>query len=334
MDISLYAGVITDIKKKIRTSQYQALKSVNIELISLYRDIGKKVSEMVRYNDRGKGIVKNISSDIWKEFPGITGFSDRNIWYMKEFYETYSGNEKLQPLVAEISRTKNVLIMTKCKQDIQKEFYIKMTKKFGWTKSVLIHQIENQTYEKYLTNQTNFDLKMEEKYKNQAKLAVKDEYIFDFLELGDKHSERDLEGMLVSRIEDVLHELWPYFSFVESQYKLRMSDKEYFIDILLYHRWLHCLVALELKIWEFLPEYISKMWFYLSVLDDTVRLEWDNPSIGIILCKTKDRVIVEYTLRDSQKPIGVATYSLASLPKGYEKMMPDAAAIQRIVEML
>lgn len=222
---------------------------------------------------------------------------------MREFYRTYHENSKLQPLVAEISRTKNLLIMSQCKDDLQKEFYIKMTQRFGWSKAVLQHHIENSSYEKYLVNQTNFDTTLAEQYKDQAKLAVKDEYTFDFLELGTEHAERELEDAIISHVKQFLTEFGGYFSFVGSQYRLQVSDKEYFIDLLLYHRKLKCLVAVELKIGDFEPEYVSKMNFYLSVLDDTVRMEDENPSIGIILCKNKDRAIVEYSLKDSHKPI-------------------------------
>jgi predicted nuclease of restriction endonuclease-like (RecB) superfamily len=184
----------------------------------------------------GKSIVKNLSSDLQKEFPGIKGFSPQNLWYMRQFYLEYKEKKKLQPLVGEISWTKNVIIMSRCKDDQQKEFYLKMTKKFGWTKDVLIHQIENQSYEKYLLNQTNFDRAVPEKYRLQAKLAVKDEYTFDFLELGEEHSERGIEIEILKNIRKFLIEMGGYFTFVGNQYKLQVGEKEFFIDLLLYHR--------------------------------------------------------------------------------------------------
>ncbi|MFN7657614.1 MAG: YhcG family protein, partial [Dolichospermum sp.] len=215
-------------------------------------------------------------------FPGISGFSARNIWNMRSFYVTYSQNEKLQPLVAEIGWTHNIVILEKCKDDLEREFYMKMTRKFGWTKNVLIHQIENQTYEKTLLNQTNFDQNISSEIRNQLKLAVKDEYTFDFLELADEHSERQLEQAILAKVKPFLQEMGGIFTFVDSQYRLEVDDEEYFIDILLYHRRLKCLVAIELKIGKFLPEYVGKMQFYLSVLDDKVKLADENPSIGII----------------------------------------------------
>ncbi len=184
-----------------------------------------------------------------------------------------------------------------------------MTRKFGWTKNVLIHQIENQSYEKTLLNQTNFEQTVSESIRAQAKLAVKDEYTFDFLELADEHSERQLEQAILAKVEPFLQEMGGMFTFIGSQYRLEIGDREYFIDLLLFHRRLQCLVAIELKIGEFLPEYVGKMQFYLAALDDLVRLEDENPSVGIILSKSKDKTIVEYALRESNKPIGVARLS-------------------------
>jgi len=208
-----------------------------------------------------------------------------------------------------------------------------MTAKFGWSKNVLIHQIENQTYEKTLLNQTNFDRTLTPELESQAHLAVKDDYIFDFLELGDKHAERELERALVGRIEEFLRALGGLFAFVGSQFRLEVDGKEFFVDLLLFHRRLKCLVAIELKVGEFEPEFVGKMQFYLAALDDTVREEGENPSIGIILCKEKRRTIVEYALRDSSKPIGVATYRIVKrLPKELKGELPSPEQIERLLE--
>jgi len=206
---------------------------------------------------------------------------------MKQFYETYRSNENLQPLVAEIGWTHNVLIMSKCKDDLEREFYIRMTRKYGWTKDVLIHQIEGNSYVLYLNNQTNFEQTLPEKYKNQAILAVKDEYQFDFLNLYEKYSEHELELALITNIRQFLIELGGDFSFMGNQYRIVESGDEYFIDLLLFHRRLKSLIAIELKIGEFIPEYAGKMQFYLSLLNDKVKLPDENPSIGIIICKSK-----------------------------------------------
>jgi predicted nuclease of restriction endonuclease-like (RecB) superfamily len=217
--------------------------------------------------------VENLAKDLQNEFPGIQGFSVGNLWRMRAFYLQYQSNEKLAPLVREISWSKNIVILEKCKDDSEREFYIRMTKKFGWTKNVLINQIENKAYEQYILNQTNFDKALPEKYSYQAKLAVKDEYTFDFLELGEEHSEKELEFALINKIRHFLTEMGGYFCFIANQYRIEIDDNEFFIDLLLYHRKLKCLVAIELKIGDFLPEYAGKMQFYLSALDDKVKLE-------------------------------------------------------------
>jgi predicted nuclease of restriction endonuclease-like (RecB) superfamily len=207
-----------------------------------------------------------------------------------------------------------------------------MTRKFGWTKNVLIHQIENKTYEKTLLNQTNFNKVLPEKIKNQARLAVKDEYTFDFLELGEEHTEMELERALISRVNRFLAEMGGAFAFLGNQFRLEINGKEFFIDILLYHRRLKCLVAIELKIGEFKPEFAGKMQFYLAALDDLVKMPEENPSIGIILCKEKDRTIVEYTLRESNKPIGVAKYRVvARLPKEFKGELPEPEDVRRLL---
>ncbi len=198
---------------------------------------------------------------------------------------------------------------------------------------MLIHQIENQSYEKTLVGQTNFDQALPSDLHGQAKLAVKDEYTFDFLELGKAHYERELERALVARIEDFLRAMGGVFAFVGSQYRLEVGNKEYFIDLLLYHRRLKCLVALELKIGEFQPEFVGKMQFYPAALDRQVREEGENPSIGIILCKEKDRTVVEYALHDARKPIGVATYRIVKrLPKELKGQLPSPDEIARLLE--
>ncbi|NEQ89201.1 MAG: DUF1016 domain-containing protein, partial [Moorea sp. SIO2I5] len=227
----------------------------------------------------------------------------------------------------------NLVIMQKCKDDLEREFYIRMTRKFGWTKNVLIHQIENQTYEKTLLNQTNFEQTVSEEIRKQAKLAVKDEYIFDFLELADQYSERQLEQAILAKVEPFLREMGGMFAFIGSQYRLEISNKEYFIDLLLFHRRLKCLVAIDLKIGEFLPEYIGKMQFYLAALDDKVRLEEENSAIGIILCKSKDKTIVEYALKESNKPIGFATYRIVStLPQQLQNQLPAPEQVALLLE--
>jgi predicted nuclease of restriction endonuclease-like (RecB) superfamily len=328
-----YGRLLADIRERVRSAQYEALRAVNKELVALYWDIGRIIVENQTAGTHGDSVVKQLARDLQAEFPGIIGFSWRNLFYMSEFFSAYHDNPKLQPLVAIIAWTHNLIILQRCKYPLEREFYIRMTRKFGWSKNVLIHQIENQSYEKTLLNQTNFDQALTPELRAQAKLAVKDEYTFDFLELGEEHAERELERALIARIEDFLRAMGGLFAFVGSQFRLEVDDKEYFIDLLLYHRRLKCLVAVELKIGEFAPEFVGKMQFYLAALDDLVREEGENPSIGIILCKEKRRTIVEYALRDARKPIGVATYRIVKrLPKALQGQFPTPEQIATLLE--
>lgn len=324
-----FGEFVKDIKQKILSAQYEALKSVNKELINLYWEIGKSIVEKQEQFGWGKSIVKNLSQELQKEFVGMKGFSERNLWNMRNFYIEYKDNSKLQTLSAQIGWSHNIAIFQKCKDNLERKFYIKMTIEYGWSYRVLENHIENKSYEKFLLNQTNFDNTLPEKYKHQAKLAIKDEYIFDFLELSDEHSEHELEIALINKIREFLAQMGKDFAFIGNQYKIEVGDEEYFVDLLLYHRKLKSLVTIELKIGKFKPEYAGKMNFYLSVLDDRVKLPDENPSIGIIICKEKNRTIVEYALKDSNQPIGVATYTLTpNLPKQYRGLLPTSKEIE------
>lgn len=209
------------------------------------------------------------------------------------------------------------------------------TKKYGWTKDVLIHKIELKTYESFLLGQSNFDTTLPENIRNQAVLAVKDEYMLDFIGLGEEHSEYELEQAIIKNIRSFLMEFGTDFSFMGNQYRLEVDGREYFIDLLLYNRRLQAMIAVELKIGEFKPEYKGKMEFYLNILNETVKLPHENPAIGIIICKSKSRTIVEYALKTSAMPIGVATYSLSSeLPEAYKELLPTSEDIAKKLELL
>lgn len=332
---SEYLDFKNEITSRIRSAQYEALKAVNKEMIALYWEIGRRITEQQTTLGWGKSVVENLSRDIQKEFPGIKGFGARNMWDMARFYAEYQSNEILQPLVAEISWSKHTVILTKCKETRQRQFYILATKKYGWTKDVLINKIEAKTYENYLLGQSNFDLTLPEKIKNQAMLALKDEYTFDLVGLSEEHSEYELEQAIIKNIRAFLMEFGPDFSFVGNQYRIEVDGREYFIDLLLYNRRLQAMIAIELKIGEFLPEYKGKMEFYLNVLNDTVKLPHENPAIGIIICKSKSRMIVEYALKSSTMPIGVATYSLSSeLPEAYKELLPTSEEIANKIALL
>ena len=317
-----YAGLLASVKERLRTAQYAALKAVNTELIGLYWDIGRMIAEKQEKAGWGKSVVERLSADLRREFPGKTGFSVQNLWYMRQFFMEYKTHAKLQPLVGEIAWAHNLVIMSKCKDPLAREFYIRMTRKFGWSKNVLIHQIDNQSYEKSLLGQTNFDQALTPELRAQAKLAVKDEYTFDFLELGEAHSERELERALIAKIEDFLRAMGGMFAFMGSQYRLEVDGKEFFIDLLLFHRRLHCLVAIELKIGEFLPEFVGKMQFYLTALDRQVRQDDENPSIGIILCKEKNDFVIEYSLPENNQQI---------FPKEFLLYLPNKEELKQIL---
>ena len=329
-----YAHLLADVKERVREAQYAALKAVNKELVGLYWDIGRMIAERQKVEGWGKSVVEQLSKDLQTEFPGVRGYSAQNLWYMRQFFLEYHEDVKLQPLVGEISWAKNLVIMGRCKDPLEREFYIRMTRKFGWTKNVLIHQIENQSYEKSFLGQTNFDQALTPELRARAQLAVRDEYTFDFLALGDEHDERELEKALITRVEDFLRAMGGMFAFVGSQFRLEVGGKEYFIDLLLFHRRLRSLVAIELKVGEFQPEFVGKMQFYLTALDRQVREESEKPSIGIILCKEKNRTVVEYALHDARKPMGVATYHISrQLPKELKGQLPSPQEIARLLEI-
>jgi predicted nuclease of restriction endonuclease-like (RecB) superfamily len=370
--LSLYGSFIKDIKDLIYRRQYEAMKKVNAELIQLYWEIGEEIERKQREQGWGKSVVEVLAKELQKEFPGVQGFSARNLWRMRNFYFEYSQAVKLPPSVAELDTphhepnlkplasdlyesnlppsvgeikktilppmvakigwSHNYVIIEKCKDPLQREFYIRMTKRFGWTKDVLINNIENKAFEKYLTNQTNFDETVPEKYRLQAKLAVKDEYNFDFLEMGIEHGEAELETAIINKIRAFLIEMGGYFSFIGNQHHLEVDGDDNYIDILLFHRRLRSLIAIELKVGEFMPEYVGKMQYILTALDETMRLPDENPSIGIIICKSKKRTRVEYTLKSSTKPIGVATYSYYdNLPEDMRSLLPSPDEIATII---
>jgi len=330
IQIKDYEPLVKEIKLKIHQKQYAVLKYINEQTINLYWEIGQEIYNQQGEKGWGKSIVNILADELQKEFPGAKGYSVANLWRMRNFYLTYKENSKLAPLVREMSWTNNIAIMEKCKDELQREFYIQMTKKYGWSKRVLINFIEAKTYEKFLLNQTNFDLTLPKEYSQQAKLAVKDEYSFDFAEMSPEYSEYELEMALINNIRAFLIEMGGDFAFVGNQYRVTVDERDFFIDLLLFHRKLRSLVAIELKIGEFEAEYAGKMQLYLTALDETVKLPEENSSIGIIICKSKSRTIVEYTLKNINMPIGVSTYQISdTLPESYKDLLPEPEEIVR-----
>jgi predicted nuclease of restriction endonuclease-like (RecB) superfamily len=328
-----YQQLVADMTERVQAGQLAAFRAVNKELIKLYWDLGKMILERQEQNAWGNAVVESVAKDLQKAFPGVSGFSATNLWRMRAFYVAYGQTEFLPLTVGEIGWSHNYVIIEKCKDSNERLFYLHQTKNYGWTKNVLIHQIENQSFQKTILSQQNFERQLPPPLQKQAILAVKDDYAFDFLELGGKHSEFQLEQAILNNIRQFLVEMGGDFCFIANQFLLDLNGKDYKIDLLLYHRGLQSLVAIDLKIGEFEPEHIGKMSFYLSLLDHQVKKAHENASIGMIICKSKDHTTVEFALRDVHKPIGVATYSLTkSLPKTLSVFFPSPEELIRRVE--
>jgi predicted nuclease of restriction endonuclease-like (RecB) superfamily len=326
-----YHQLLTAVKQRVREAQYRALQQVNQQQMQLYWDLGQLIAERQQQDGWGKGVVETLARDLQTEFVGMSGFSVQNLWYMRQFYLEYSTSEILQPLVGEISWAKHLLIMGKCKDPNERLFYTLQTRNNNWTKAVLDQQIKARAYESTVRAQHNFPDTLPAAQLPAATLALKDEYTFGFLALTPEHSEYELEQALLGNVRRFLIEMGGDFTFIGNQYRLELEGQEYFIDLLLFHRELQCLVAVELKITEFQPEYAGKMNFYLSLLNERVKKPHEQPSIGII-CQSKQRTVVEFALRDVNKPIGVATYTLTdTLPAELRPFFPsNEELVQRL----
>jgi len=294
-----YKDFIIGIKQEVIKSRNNALKVVNKELVSLYFRLGKIIWEKVKNSSWGKSIVEKISEDLKKEFPWIQGFSRQNIWNMIKFYEFYSENEKLQPLAGEISWSNNIIILEKCETDFQKEYYLKLSKKTHLSKRVLQNKVESHEFERVLSeNKTNnFNLTLEEEQAQIVENTIKDSYIFDFLSLWDEYKEREMEVELIKNFKKFILELWIWFAYIWNQYNLDVDWNDYFLDMLFYHTKLKCYIIIEFKVWEFKPEFVGKLNFYINLVDDKIKLEDDNPTIWLLICKSKNNNIAEYALR-------------------------------------
>ena len=326
-----YAGFLQDIKTRIRDARITAARSVNKGLVALYWAIGKDIVEKQARLGWGKSVVEQLSTDLRKEFAGATGFSTQNLWYMRQFFLEYQGNTDLQQLAGEIPWFSNVTIFSKIKDQVAREYYLRSTAEMGWSRNVLLNQIKAKAYERHRlsTKQHNFKKALPVHLAEQADKSMKDIYMLDFLGVTEPVLERELESRLVSALKEFLLELGYGFAFLGNQYRIKVKSKEYFVDLLFFHRRLNCLVAIELKAGHFQPEYAGKMNFYLNLLDDYVKEDGENPSIGIILCADRDHFEVEYSLRGIEKPIGVAEYQLtATLPKKLKGKLPDAKALK------
>ncbi len=328
-----YKKFITQIKQEVLQSRNNVLKIVNKELVWLYFKLWKIIWEKVKNSSWGKSVVKNVSDDLKKEFIGVQWFSKDNIWRMIKFTDFYSKNEKLAPLAAQISWSNNIIILEKCENDFQIEYYLKLCNKLYLSKRVLQNKIESHEFERVLSeNKTNnFNLTLQEEQVQLVENTIKDSYIFDFLSLWDEYKERDLESNLLKNLEKFILELWIWFAFVWSQYNLKIQWEDYFLDLLFYHTKLKCYVVIELKIWEFKPEYIWKLNFYINVVDDEIRQDDDNPTIWLLICKDKNKQIVEYALKWNSKPLAVSEYNFDKLSPDLRKSLPSE---EKIIEFL
>jgi predicted nuclease of restriction endonuclease-like (RecB) superfamily len=326
-----YIQLLNQIKIDARKAQSRAAQKVNHELVSLYWSIGKSLDERIQKENWGAAVIRTLAKDLQTEFKGSMGFSRSNLYLMVNFYRTTQKNLIVQTLSGQLSWSHISVLLDKFyEQTPQLNYYAQKSVEQGWSVRVLVHQIELKSFERTAKTQNNFNPALSD----NLGMSIKDEYVFDFLSLQDEFTERDLEQALLKKINAFLSEMGGVFTYVGNQYRLTVDGDDFFIDVLLFHRRLRCLVAIELKIGEFKPEYAGKMQFYLAALDDLVKQPDEAPSIGIILCKSKKRMIVEYTLKTSAQPMAIATYRLtANLPEELVKELPSQKQMESLFEL-
>ncbi|RZM77813.1 PDDEXK nuclease domain-containing protein [Leptolyngbya iicbica] len=324
-----YAEFLNGLKQRIRTAQIKAALAVNQELVLLYWQIGQEI--LARQEERGWGskVIDRLAKDLKREFPEVKGVSSRNLKYMRTFAEAYPDEAIVQGVLAQIPWYHNIALLEKVKAPEARLWYAQKTVKNGWSRNVLVIQIESDLYRRQGGAATNFDRTLPQPQSDLAKQLVKDPYHFDFLTISEGANERELERGLIDHIRNFLMELGLGFAFLGSQYPIVVSDKEFRLDLLFYHVHLHCYVVVDLKMGEFEPQYSGQMSFYVAAVDNQMRSDRDEPTIGIILCKSKDRTIVEYALQGSQQPIGVSTYQVQSqLPPDIQKNLPTVEQLE------
>lgn len=327
-----YISFLEDIKARIQLARIQTARVIYKGVSQLYWTIGEQIVLSQKEHQWGESIVEQLSYDLMKTYPGKTGFSSRNLWFMRQLYIEYADHPILKQLVSEIPWGQNIVIMRYVDGEEARTYYIKATLEMGWSRDVLLNQIKAQAFERHrlIEKQHNFKQALPKHLAEQADLALKDSYMLDFLGIQKPILEAELENKMISKIPGVILELGYGFSFIGNQYSIKANNTEYFIDLLFYNRRLKSLVAVELKIGKFKPEHAGKMNFYLNLLDDFVREPDENPSIGIILCSERDRFEVEYALRGLNSPVGVSQYQLTKiLPKELKDKLPNVANLER-----
>ena len=335
IDKSTYEPLLREIVEKIHIARINASRAINYSAIQLNYEIGELIVNRQAKYGWGKSVVEKLSKDLKKIFQGMDGYSTQNLWLMRQFYLAYKENQELLEVAKEIPWGHNMLIIQKEKEDVGREYYLKSTRDYAWSRSFLLLQIKSQAYEhsKLQPKQNNFETALTINQYEQANESLKTVYNLDFLGLTAPVVERKLESLMITKIKDLLMELGYGFCFVGNQYPLKLNNKNYRIDLLFYHRILKCLVIVEIKTVEFEPEFAGKMNFYLELVDEQLKQKDDNPSIGIILCPDKNPVEVEYAIRIQNKPIGVSEYRLTKeLPEKLIGKLPTVKDIKRIIE--
>ena len=327
-----YFKVLEDIKARISSAQYKAVLGANVEMLTLYWNIGKIIIENTKY---GAKFVENLSRDIRSDFPNSKGYSVRNLKYMRKFAEVYPNFEIVQRGVALLPWRNNITLMDKIKNGEVREWYISKNLENGWNNTVLNHQIELNLYERQAIAEkvSNFDKTLPSPQSELARETMKDPYLFDFVEASENKIEREIESELVSNIAKFLLELGNGFAFVGNQYHIEVGGQDFYIDLLFYHLALRCYVVIELKNTPFKPDYAGQLNFYLSAVDNIMRKDGDNASIGLLLCKEKNNIIAEYALQEINRPIGVSEYKLVEkLPSELENALPSVEDIEKRVK--
>ena len=324
-----YITVVDDIKSRIKTAQRRLALAANGELFTLYWNIGKVINE---YSVWGNKFIENLARDIKLDFPNAKGYSVRNLKYMAKFAKIFPEIEIVQSLTAQLTWTHSNALLDKVKDRDIYLWYAERNSEESWTVDTLIEQVENGLYERQLLPKkaTNFQKRLMPPQSELAEQTMKDPYMFDFIQYREGMPEREIEAELVKNITKLLLELGTGFAFMGNQYHIEVENEDFYIDLLFYNLKLRCYVIIELKKGNFKPEYAGKLNFYISAVDDLMKTELDNPTIGLLLCKNKRGMIAEYSLRDIEKPIGVSEYKLfKNLPKEYENILPSAEDIEK-----
>lgn len=332
MNSGEYLATIEQVKQEIKSAQYRAALHVNKDLILLYHSIGMVIND---HKNWGSKFVQNLAQDIKLEFPDATGYSVRNLKYMAKFAQLFPDVEIVQAALAQITWYHNIALMDKVKDLNAYAWYAEQTAQNGWSRNVLVHQIESGLYQRQALAEkvTNFEKRLPAPQSELAVQTMKDPYIFDFIPFKEDMLERDIERALVQDVTKLLLELGTGFAFLGNQYHLNVGGDDFYIDLLFYNLNLRCYVVIELKTGEFKPEYAGQLNFYLSAVDGILKKEQDNPTVGLLLCKSKNNLVAEYSLKDMSKPIGVSEYRVTNtLPEELENQLPSVEDIQKRIK--